>query len=178
MATVPAWPTLGVGHILTNADMAAIKAVTDFMMNGVGGVFVGVQATIQSIANATDVALLWDTEEMDTDSGHSTITNTSRYTVQTAGKYRVSGVASYAASAGGTYRIAKIRVNGATVKAVTPFVTPIAGVVTDVPVGPRILQLAVGDYVELIANQNSGGALNSNIAADGASWMCVDRICA
>lgn len=32
-------------------------------------------------------SVLWDTEDVDSDNGHSTVTNTSRYTAQTAGWY-------------------------------------------------------------------------------------------
>jgi hypothetical protein len=176
VATIPAWPTLGVGHVMTNGDMTAIKAVTDFMMNLSGGAFVGVQTIAQSIGSGADTALTWDTEEFDTDSGHSLVTNTSRYVANTTGKFWVAGVSAFTIgdTSTTTYRVSKIRVNGSAVKAAAATAN-MNGIIMYVDVGPRLISLTSGDYVEICARHNRGSALNSDVSADGMSWMAVAR---
>ena len=117
-------------------------------------------STNQSIANTTDTALLWDTEDFDTASGHSTSSNTSRYTCQTgyAGKYLVRCTVFYAASAAGTIRDVWFAVNGTNVSGSSGRALPAAATILSV-YASTIVTLTVGDYVEAFTRQDSGGAL-------------------
>lgn len=119
------------------------------------------QTAAQSIPNSsTTTPVTFDTEDIDTDSGHSTSSNTSRYTAQRAARFQISGKVNFATNATGQ-RSAWWSING----------TQLAASQVDVPgnasVGPCLVLptmtvlLAVGDYVEMIAFQNSGGSLNT-----------------
>jgi len=112
-----------------------------------------------SIANNTDTALTYNTENFDTNSYHDTSTNTSRLTVPTTGKYLITTCVGFAANAVG-YRTAKIQKNGTTnVGAVGTNYNPSA--TYDVQMNSSVVVSATAtDYFEIIVYQNSGGALN------------------
>lgn len=114
-------------------------------------------AANQSIANATSPALAFDTERWDTDGLHDTATNNTRLTCQTAGKYLIVGQARFD-TGGGTRRDLIIHQNGTTTLAQenTP---PVSGTITDLII-VTLADLAAGDYVELLAYQDSGSSLS------------------
>ncbi len=109
-----------------------------------------------NILNAAMTLLYFDSERYDTDNIHSTTTNTSRLTIQTAGKYLISGSVGFDANSNG-YRWVRIQLNGA---------IPIADMITlpasnqwTVLTVATIYDLVVGDVLELVCYQNSGGSL-------------------
>ena len=111
--------------------------------------------SIPSSASATIVA--FDTESYDTDTIHDNVTNNSRLTCKTAGKYLIFAQAYWAGNATG-YRQAVIFVNG---------VTNIGMALCDAYGTTGLIQsalttysLAVNDYVQMGVAQTSGGALN------------------
>lgn len=124
--------------------------------------------TTQSLADATLVALLFNSEDVDTATMHDTGSNTSRVTVPTGGDgfYLIVGKWSMASSGASlTTMRAVIKKNGTTdmdYSQVT-MAGPMGGFLPSVQV-VTMLQLAAADYVELIAFQSSGGALNSGSA--------------
>lgn len=133
------------------------------------------QTVAQSIANNTSTAVTFDVEDVDYDNGHSTVTNTSRYTAATAGWHHVDYIASFASNAANG-RSCYLRINGTTdvtgswVSDQTPASAVAAGVA-----GSRLVFLNAGDYLELMVNQGSGGALNTSVVAGNAqSSMCVE----
>ena len=122
--------------------------------------FVGASAyfsTNQSISSGTFTAVTWDVENYDTDSIHSTSTNTSRFTIPTgkSGYWRFTSQIRWANnSSGGRYlQIAKngtglvYTENEADTRAFTQSIT-------------KTLSLTAGDYLELFVLQTSGGSLN------------------
>lgn len=129
-------------------------------------------STNQSVANATLVAVTFDTEDLDTNGMYSTGTNPSRITIQRKGSYLVVGQIDYAASATGT-KYAYIRKNGTDYNAFQGGYAQTA-VETGVNVSSFLDTLAIGDYLELIAYQSSGGALN--VLSGAATWMSVIMI--
>jgi len=117
----------------------------------------------QSIANVTPTALAFNTEGWDTDTIHNTVTNNSRLTATTAGKYVVLGFVHWANNSTGQ-RIASIRQNGT-----TTIVDTAEGVISGEVrhcVGVFV-NLAATDYVELVVYQDSGGALDVASAQTG-----------
>lgn len=131
------------------------------------------QTVAQSLAvSGTDYALTFNVEEVDRDNGHSTTTNTNRYTAQTAGYYYFDAKASFTGNATGT-RSARFRKNGTNIQD-SGMITPYA-LNTNACVLPlyTFVYLAVGDYVEIILNQSSGGALNTSVASPYQSNMTV-----
>jgi hypothetical protein len=116
-------------------------------------------STTQSIANNTSTIVTFDSENFDTDGFHSTSTNTGRITIPTglAGKYLVTFSFLWAQNGTGI-RTANIFKNGANVYGVgeqSGNASVFAG-----PNGAVIIDCAVGDYLELVVFQSSGGALN------------------
>lgn len=114
----------------------------------------------------------FQTSSEDNWSGHSNVTNNTRYTVQVAGTYRVSGVITWTSNATGT-RAADLQKNGARISSNVSgasFVQSAAGFIT-VQVPASNVVCAVGDYLELGGFQNSGGSLNT---VPGATYFSVE----
>lgn len=116
----------------------------------------------QSLANNTDVALALNSERWDTDGMHDNVTNNSRLTCVTAGLFDILGAVGFADNATGE-RLAYIRLNGTTIIAMFRH-TANQTDLDELEVSTQY-QLAVNDYVELIARQESGIALNAIVNA-------------
>lgn len=122
----------------------------------------------QSINNATDTALTWDSEQFDTDSFHSTSTNTSRITIPSgkAGKYLFTARINWTTNSTGS-REFKFFKNGT-----EQFWAPAALAATQTNnTYSTIWDAAVGDYYEAYVWQNSGGALTT-IGGLSAEFSC------
>ncbi|MFI5831094.1 hypothetical protein ACIA6C_28235 [Streptomyces sp. NPDC051578] len=132
--------------------------------------FIGQQQVVQSVANGTWAVLTFDSEIIDTYGGHSTVSNTSRYTCQVAGWYRVGGRAAFATNGTGS-RGARVHVNGAFIQGAANLLG--AGTLNGIVEVSHLLQLAVGDYVEIAGGQNCGAALSTAFANEAASMMYV-----
>ena len=122
-------------------------------------IFIAKQAVAQSIANATFTAITFTTEEVDSYSGHSNSTNTSRYTAVVAGWYHVLGIVQWTPNATGR-RAAQLAVNGTQVRQTEAATITTASGTSCVPVETD-LYLNVGDYVEVGGWQSSGAALST-----------------
>lgn len=121
----------------------------------------------QTVAQAALVTgtfndVLWDTEEIDRDGGHSTVTNTNRYTAVTAGWYEVATSILWTSNTAGL-RLLRLGVNGTTFYRISdaPSAT-VSGSATSSGVGSVFLN--VGDYVTVQARQDSGGNLQFSVA--------------
>lgn len=131
----------------------------------------------QSINNATDTVLTFDSEEFDSDAYHSTSSNTSRITIPTGlgGKYLVGCKVEFAGNATPA-RFVRFLKNGASVRAsMVTEPSPTAATTADL-MAETILDLAAGDYVEVLVFQNSGGPLNVGSATDYAMngfWVAL-----
>ena len=112
-----------------------------------------------AIANVTWVSSIYGSADaFDTDDMHSTSVNTSRITINTAGIYLLSGVVSFALNATGL-RACRFLLNGTTsIRQISQDATG-ATAGNDIPIS-MLYSLAVTDYVELQAWQNSTIAIN------------------
>lgn len=127
-------------------------------------VFHGYANTAQSIANATWVEVLLPVEFLDNIGGHSTSTNTARYTPNRAGYYKVFGQVAYAANATG-YRFAQVRKNALQIDQAMRTCVQAAPTFESSVQCSGIIQLnGVADYISMWAFQGSGGALNTAYA--------------
>lgn len=108
-------------------------------------------AAITGIVTATETALTFDSERFDTDTIHSTSSNTGRLTATTAGKYLISGVAHWSAAVSANVQIV-IRLNGSTRIARSIIV----GTDYRAMHVSTIYDLAATDYVELLVRHGSG----------------------
>lgn len=116
------------------------------------------RAGVLSVANATATPIPWDTRDYDTDG--MTATLGSRITALTAGLYLFCGWLVWAANATGFREIYLQKTQPGAI--VTQFgdglQTPSSSAVYGQEITKQI-QLNAGDYVELVAAQNSGGGL-------------------
>lgn len=127
------------------------------------------QSSVQSVAHNTFTAVSFGGETLDTHNGHSNTTNNSRWTCPSgwAGYYLVSGTVQWDNPANALCAI--IYKNGTAVRGSA---TRIPSVVashdgnhdTGVTTCPVVVQLAVGDYVELLVEQNAGATRNTKVA--------------
>lgn len=113
----------------------------------------------QSINNTTLTALTFDSELYDDDTMHSTVSNTSRITMTTAGRYHVGATVTFDANATGS-RIVLLRLNGTTYFAKDRHMTVTTGSTTTSATVSSDYNFSATDYVEVIVYQDSGGALN------------------
>lgn len=128
----------------------------------------------QSINNATITALAWDTEKDDATGMHDTVTNNSRVTIATAGKYIFGACISFAANVTGV-RAILFRLSGGNYYVDGSQVASLGGLATAVVAVTRF-DLAAADYVECSVYQNSGGALNVEVVADYSPIFWWTRI--
>lgn len=115
----------------------------------------------QALADNTPVVITFSTEDIDTHGFHSTSVNTGRITPNIAGFYRFWGTVFFEAQSTPVVSNAFIRLNGATSLAPAGRMAP----------GTQAFGLActvmqemngTTDYVELIGQQDSAGADNTN----------------
>lgn len=160
------------------AQVAALQTLIDFLRNKPAAQVR--QSVAQSLTTGVYAGLTFTVETVDSDpagtGGHSTSVNTSRYTAVYAGTYRVGGVFAVSDAAGG-YRSCRWAVNGTPLDASASLVLPLGGGVSlHLPAPSILVPLGVGDYIELQGQQNSGGAVNTAVAAELASSMSIDWV--
>ena len=129
----------------------------------------------QSLTTATQTALSFDSERWDTDTIHDNSTNNSRLTCKTAGLYLIIGQVGYAFSATGV-RQTSIRLNGVTYLAAIATQAPTTGTFPARHIVSTTYPLAVNDYVEVMAYQESGGALNTEVLANAVPEFQMIRL--
>ena len=102
----------------------------------------------------------WDEELYDTDGMHDTVTNNSRITFKTAGKYSISAQSEWGINSGG-FRFMDIIKNGVDSIARVRDLAENASEHNIAFVG----EFAVNDYIELIVFQDTGGNLDFEAGA-------------
>lgn len=149
--------TWSVSEVLTSSDMNTYVRDNTAELHDPPACRVGNSGNI-SLANGALQALTFDTERFDTDTMHSTASNSGRITFTTAGLYQVSATAEFAPNATGVRGVG-VKLNATTYIMFSQH--PTAGVgVSHVEGVSMPYKFAAGDYIEMIAYQNSGGALN------------------
>lgn len=139
-------------------------------------IFSAVQSVAQSLATGVTAGLTFSAEIVDTHNGHSTTVNTSRYVVPTGwgGWWRLSAVVlvnnTGTGRVGGCFLRNGAIVPGSWTQAPSPSGQDGSVALT------RLVQLAVGDYVELGAYQASGAARNTVVAAPYQSAFDVEFV--
>jgi hypothetical protein len=128
----------------------------------------------QSLANSTVTAITLGSESYDTDTMHSTVSNTSRITFTTAGVYSLIGEATFDINATGTRDI-YLFLNGTT--RISEATAPSSGASTysQLQVGAQY-SFAANDYVEMYAWQNSGGSLNLRGDVSNGVWLAAQFV--
>jgi hypothetical protein len=160
-------PIGSTGQVLT-ADTTVSPYKVKWATPASGSTFVGASAyksTPQAITNNTQTAITWENEYFDTDGFHSTVSNTSRFTIPSGkgGKYLFTALGRFAANSTGI-RSWTFYKNGASAMATGAMNAASTG--GSVQTAVWTTSLVAGDYVELFCFQTSGGNLNINSDAD------------
>lgn len=151
------------GAVIDEAMMDALASNFRHIAGSAG--YIGCRAstsTSQSVSNNTVTALPLAAESFDSDPNgamHDTVTNNTRITIRTAGVYHCGAQATPAANTTG-FRQSYIRVNGgSTIAFDTRMASTAGGAGSEVSLYCAY-SFAANDYIELVVQQASGGALN------------------
>lgn len=159
-ASTPGVLAVGANDTVLTADSSTS---TGLKWAAAGSAFVGAKAkrdgTSQSIANNTFTAVLFNAEDYDTDSIHSTSSNTDRFTVPTGkdGKWAISASVLFGGSSSGERRIAVYK-NGATAN--TDNRLSGQGSAGQTMVVNSVFNLVATDYLSIYVYQDSGSSIN------------------
>lgn len=128
------------------------------------------RSTAQSVASGAWVPISFDTVRYDRGpSAHWSAANPTRLTCQVAGTYAIVGQVTYNNGGGGVLRIASIVLNGST-HIQQGGMSSATITATDLPRSPisALIQLNVGDYIEVNARQDSGSTITTY--SDSTFW--------
>lgn len=159
------------GNLITGALWNAnVYNGLTFLLNP--PIFLGYQASGQGFTSGTGTAVTMDSEILDTYGGHSTTTNTSRYTAQVAGTYLVWGGACVNGATSQTYIAGYICKNGTEVTGSRGMLPANSSHTYTVPVVMVPVVMAVNDYVELFV-QADGTSPSTHGSATQTSSLSV-----
>ncbi len=127
----------------------------------------------QDLPNDTTVIIAFNQENYDTDGIHDNAVNNSRLTCQTVGKYLIVGNIRISSNAT-ALRALSIKLNNTSYWGQLA-IQAVNGTVT-VPNVTTVIDMGVGDYVELAAYQTSGVGLTSDVDPDYAPSFMMQRI--
>jgi len=156
--------TVGANNTVLTADSAEATGLKWATPAASG--FVGCRVyntTNQNLTNNVYTAINFNSENFDTDSFHSTVTNTSRITIPSGkgGYYQFRGAIYFSTGSASGVKGVVLQKNGGTAL----FSMDISGQSTQTLQSSSIVNLVATDYVELLIYQNSG----STLAAYGSS---------
>lgn len=169
--TVPVSATKNAGDLITGALWNAGPAASNTFLTTLPMAEV-YQTISQTLATATWTAISQDTTLLDTDGQHSNSVNNSRFTCQVAGYYTAGGAVGFSTNSTGS-RGAGIYRNGSPLILASGIVTAASNAVHVATAGEILMQLAVGDYLELMGWQNSGGNLTTLVGGQYNSYLYV-----
>jgi hypothetical protein len=153
---VPSQTTFVAGNKLTAAQLNTnVRDAVNFLLAPPAVALSNSAA--QLIPTSTFTVVTLDSETLDNDNMHSTVSNTGRITAVTPGFYQVSGNIEWASNATGA-RYLRLRKNTTPVNS-NAIASGSASGSTPMNVSAMI-QLAVGDFVDMDCFQASGGNLN------------------
>lgn len=168
MGTVPTPATAVAGTPANASDANTWRDGVNWVQSN-HPLFIGTNSANQSIPNNSSTAITLNTEEIDSDSTHSTATNTSRCTPQTPGYHDIFAYCNFAANATGLRQL-EVKFNGTTSLSLDSKPTVGSGAATHCNVSTKANFNGSTDYVEMYAFQTSGTGIN---VAAGAR-LCVE----
>lgn len=159
-------PTFVAGNVLTAAQMNAYVRDNTLFLYTPPMVRAYNAAAFTHNSSGNWLAVTCDSERFDTDSMHSTVSNTARLIATSAGKYIVGGGGLFTANGTGV-RCARLTVNASTQPiAQQQFVAGDAAFGNPLSIGSAYA-MAAADYFQFEAYQSSGA--NRDLLAGGAS---------
>lgn len=166
MATLPVLPVSGQPYSATNFVGLANWVTSPIMA-------ILRQTVAQTFANNSSTQVTMDTEDRDTDGGHSTSSNTSRYTAQTPGWFDVDGAGSFASNATGI-RSGRWFISSTAVSTCGSNQLSVSTGQTSRLAMPGACRfLNISDYYELNMFQTSGGNLATVVGTGEQSYMDI-----
>lgn len=121
-----------------------------------------------SVNNATETVLAANSERFDNNGMHSTVTNNSRITIQTAGRYDVTAAVGFAGDADGNRRITFL-IDGTTASIRLDHGPGTSGAVILGANGK--FTLTVGQYIECRVLHAAGAAIDVTLHSFAATWI-------
>ena len=128
-----------------------------------------------TISNTSLTALTLNSERWDTDSIHSTSSNTSRLTCNTNGSYMIGGGVQWNSGSTPSRLLVSIRLNGTTDIASQEIAVSSSVTFPQFSISTEY-DLVATDYVELTVYQNSGGNMTVNAAANQSPELWMTRV--
>lgn len=126
-----------------------------------------------AVPNNAVTAITFNSSRFDPFNMHSLTVNTARISIIRNGRYNVGGCVEFDDNGAG-YREVNVRLNGTTNIVGTNKLPNGAGVANDKMNVATDYEFVNGDYIELVAFQNSGGALNVEVHGNYSPefWAC------
>lgn len=159
--TVPSVPSVNPNQLISASlwNTQGPKAMSDFYVSP--PLFRGISTVAIPTTSGTWTAMPLQTTLIDSENGHSNVTNNTRYTCQVAGWYLVCGFAAWQNSTAAATKIdVAIWLNGNMVSSSEQSYNKLANDFGSAAT-ETILQLNVGDYIETQGRQASGSTVNT-----------------
>ena len=158
-STAPARLAVGNNGETLIADSTASTGLKWAKSSNFVGCSVYDSGSTQTLANNTYTALTFNSETIDTDGFHSTTVNTSRLTIPTGlgGRYAITVSPKFAPSAVGI-RTGAVYKNGGVLLYLSEVIGSATAYVSNNVT--YLVDLAAGDFIELVPVQTSGGNLD------------------
>lgn len=157
-------------NVITTTDLNALGEAVTFLQDRP---LVQLRQTVsQNVTTSTFTALTFTTEDVDTDDGHDTGSNTSRYVAPEDGWYRCSGAFNFESNATGV-RVSRWAKNGTEINGGRTDHPAISGAQVAYNARTIDISLSAGDYVELQVWQNSGGTRATVVTADVQAHVTI-----
>lgn len=167
---VPSQRTWSVSDLVTAAEMNAnVRDAINFVINP--PMFIGHQATPQSIGSGSFVNVALDTNDLDTYSGHSTTVNNTQYFSQLAGIYSVTCSSGWAAAANRRLMNTASGAGATLLGTGTQVEIPNNNTGTVSLLSVCYFRLPVSAWVQMQVQQISGGSLNLGSASMTVEWI-------
>jgi hypothetical protein len=178
MGTIPTPPTIATNQFVTSAVMNQYRDAINFWaltprcyawQNSAMTLTTGTWTVVPLQAEVYDIVQSGDSPM------HDNTTNNSRIFARTAGKYEIAAQVQFDNNAT-SWRQIQVRINAAGSQAGGTLVavntqSAVNGISTSAQIVPVEAALAVGDYIELFADQNSGGNLLTLAASSAQTYL-------
>jgi hypothetical protein len=126
----------------------------------------------QNINTATSTVLTWNSESFDSNSYHSTSSNTGRLTVPATGYYIINGLCMFNVNGTGVRIIECKKNNTTSVAYIEEAATTLAATASSVQFS-AVVYATASDYFEMIAYQNSGSTISTYVGGEQFNFFSI-----